>query len=48
MTIRIIAEAAQGYEGNFNLTEMLLKAAASSKADARKKAKAISARNQNA
>ena len=34
MTIRIIAEAAQGYEGNFNLTEMLMKAAASSKADA--------------
>lgn len=34
MNIEIIAEAAQGYEGNFNLTEMLLKAAAASNADA--------------
>ena len=34
MTIKVIAEAAQGYEGNYQLTEMLLKAAAASKADA--------------
>ena len=34
MTIKVIAEAAQGYEGNYQLTEMLLKAAAASKAAA--------------
>ena len=34
MKIKIIAEAAQGYEGNFTYAKMLIKAAAAAKADA--------------